>query len=69
MTLAMRDLDNHARGKAEGIEEGIEIGIERGVTKGHLEMLVKLVRTGVISVKEAADAYNVSEEEFALLIK
>ena len=50
-------------------ERGIEKGIEKGIEQGKLEMLISLVRDHVLSMKDAANRAEISEEEFIKLIE
>ena len=52
MTLAMRDEENRMKGRAEG----------------HLEMLISLVKDGLLKISDAARKAEMSEEEFKKLI-
>lgn len=46
-----------------------ERGIEKGIEQGKLEMLISLVRDHVLSMKDAANRAEISEEEFIKLIE
>ena len=50
----------HAQSRQEGREEGIEIGEERGLIKGH----ARLVKSGVITLAQAAEQLETPESEF-----
>ena len=46
-----------------------EKGIEKGIEQGKLEILISLVRDHVLSMKDAANRAEISEEEFIKLIE
>lgn len=50
-------------------ERGIKKGIEKGIEQGKLEILISLVRDHVLSMKDAANRAEISEEEFIKLIE
>ncbi|MCD8018513.1 MAG: hypothetical protein LUF92_02685 [Clostridiales bacterium] len=56
--------EGYEKGKKDGIEEGIEQGIEQGIT----EILIQLVKDGLLSVSEAARRMHVSESSFESLL-
>ena len=47
-----------------GIEQGIEKGIEQGIEQGRTGLLVDLVQTGRLNLKEAAEYLGISPEKF-----
>ncbi|MCM1222601.1 MAG: hypothetical protein NC548_49870 [Lachnospiraceae bacterium] len=56
---------SHMDGLGQSIlEEGIEQGIERGIEQGRLGMLFDLVRSNLISVRDAALQADLTEEDF-----
>jgi len=69
-----------AKGKAEGKAEGMAEGMAKGIAKGKaegivqgkaagmLEMLINLVRDGVINIKDASSRAHMSESEFSALL-
>jgi predicted transposase/invertase (TIGR01784 family) len=46
----------------EGIEKGIEKGVEQGVEKGKVEVAVNMLRMGLLTVEQIAQATGLSEE-------
>lgn len=52
----------------EGLEKGKELGLaegeKRGIEKGELQMLMKLVHNGLLSLPDAAKQANMSESAF-----
>ena len=61
MTLAMRDLENQQKGRLEGMREGR--------LEGQLDMVVRFVKTGLVSIQDAAEIYGVTEDELSVLIE
>ena len=59
------------KGEAIGIQKGEAIGIQKGeaigIQKGILEILVSLVKDGILTLAEAAGRYNVTVSEFEAL--
>ena len=51
-------------GMAEGMAKGIEKGKAEGKAEGFLEALVRLVRSGVLSIVDAAKTADLSVSEF-----
>ena len=56
-----------AEGEAIGIQKGEAIGIQKGKKEGILEILVSLVKDGILTLAEAAGRYNVTVSEFEAL--
>ena len=52
------------RGIALGEQRGIALGEQRGIALGELQMLIKLVRDGILSIQRAAEEANMSTTEF-----
>ena len=71
MSKEMMELLDEIRedSKAEGREEGREEGIEQGREEGKLSVLINLVKDKLLSVADAAKRLNMSEEQFAALVK
>ena len=84
MTLEMKYLDYQYMGMKQGIQQGMKQGLEQGRAEGHdqgwqeglkqgraekVEMLKKLVESGDIGIKAAANAYGVTEEEMEELLR
>ena len=55
-------------GLQEGLEKGIEKGIEKGQQEGELNMLVKLVKKGVLTLVEGASQAKMSTADFEALV-
>ena len=45
-------------------EDGVAAGEERGRTQGGMQMLISLVKDGLLKVEEAAKRLNMSESDF-----
>ena len=81
MTLEMKYLDYQYMGMKQGIQQGMKQGLEQGrtegrvkgrtegIAEGQLQMLTKLLDSGAISIKEAADAYGTTEENMEKLLR
>ena len=54
-----------AEGEARGRAEGIAKGRAEGIAKGFLQALSNLVKSGLISLSDAAQQAKMTEEEFA----
>ena len=63
--MDLEDKLRHERiwGVKEGIEQGLRQGLEDGRRQGY-EMLLRLVRTGAISMETAAEAAGMNEQDF-----
>ncbi len=48
----------------KGIQQGIQEGIQQGMQKGKLDMLVSLVKDGLVTAVEAAKRAGLTQEEF-----
>ena len=59
----------HKKGQKEGRKEGREEGRMKGRLEGGSEMLIKLVRSGKITVEDAADELGISPEDFERMMK
>ena len=59
MTLEMNYLDYQYKGLKQGLEQG---------RAEQIKMLKKLMESGAIGIKEAAEAYGVTEEELKHLL-
>ena len=57
------------KGIAKGREEGIRGGIKEGIKEGTVNVLISLVKDGVLSIADAAKRANMSEESFIQYIK
>ncbi|MCD8018055.1 MAG: resolvase [Clostridiales bacterium] len=66
MCTALEELKNE--GREEGREEGKKEGREDGKELGRTEVLVQLVKEGLISISEAAKKLNMSEVGFESLL-
>ena len=57
------------KGIAKGREEGIREGIKEGIKEGTVNILISLVKDGILSIADAAKRANMSEESFIQYIK
>ena len=57
------------KGIAKGREEGIREGIKEGIKEGTVNVLISLVKDGILSIADAAKRANMSEESFIQYIK
>ena len=48
--------------------EGVSQGISQGISQGKAEMLLDLVRDGMLSIEEAARRLQISEEEIEMML-
>ena len=67
MCQVMQHYENIARN--EGIKEGRIEGIKEGRKEGRLDMLISLVKNGLLKIADAASAAGISEAEFVKLMK
>ena len=71
MTLLMRDREKyeqgrkegHREGREEGRKEGREEGRTEGRTEGKLEIVVQLIRNGLLTVREGAEQLHMTEAD------
>ena len=63
MTLLMRDREKYEQGRREGHREGREEGHREGRKEGKLEMVVQLIRNGLLTVKEGAEQLRMTEAD------
>ena len=63
MTLLMRDREKYEQGRREGHREGREEGHREGRKEGKLEMVVQLIRNGLLTVKEGAEQLHMTEAD------
>ena len=56
--------EGEKRGLALGEQRGIALGEQRGIALGELQMLIKLVRDGILSIQKAAEEAGMSATEF-----
>ena len=52
-----------AQGRQEGLEQGLEQGITQGLTTGRYQSLEKLMKNTNMSITEAMNALDFSDEE------
>ncbi len=64
---AMGEAIGIQKGRAEGRAEGKLEGKAEGKKEGILEILVSLVKDGILTLAEAAGRYNVTVSEFEKL--
>ena len=57
------------RVEARGIEKGIAKGREEGIKEGTVNVLISLVKDGILSISDAAKRAGMSEERFRGYIK
>ena len=57
-------VEGEKRGLALGEQRGIALGEKRGIALGKLQMLIKLVRDGILSIQKAAEEAGMSATEF-----
>ena len=53
-----------ARGIEKGMEKGIAKGREEGIKEGTVQVLISLVKDGILSISDAAKRADMSEESF-----
>ena len=53
-----------ARGMEKGMEKGIAKGREEGIKEGTVQVLISLVKDGILSISDAAKRAGMSEERF-----
>ena len=53
-----------ARGMEKGMEKGIAKGREEGIKEGTVQVLISLVKDGILSIADAAKRAGMSEERF-----
>ena len=53
-----------ARGMEKGMEKGIAKGREEGIKEGTVQVLISLVKDGILSIADAAKRADMSEESF-----
>ena len=53
-----------ARGMEKGMEKGIAKGREEGIKEGTVNVLISLVKDGILSISDAAKRAGMSEESF-----
>ena len=53
-----------ARGMEKGMEKGIAKGREEGIKEGTVQVLISLVKDGILSISDAAKRADMSEESF-----
>ena len=53
-----------ARGMEKGMEKGIAKGREEGIKEGTVQVLISLVKDGILSISDAAKTADMSEESF-----
>ena len=56
--------EEYEDGLAEGEKRGLALGEQRGIALGELQMLIKLVRDGILSIQKAAEEAGMSTTEF-----
>ena len=56
--------DERFFGEKEGLEKGREIGRKEGREEGMVDTLISLVEKGLLSVTDAAEEAEITEEEF-----
>ncbi len=59
----------YENGLSAGIEKGIEKGREEGREEGRINMLLDIVKDGLISVADAAKKAGMSLDEFEYIMK
>ena len=69
MFLFEYDQEKHIRqekdeSREEGIKEGIKLGRAEGLELGEIQMLVKQIQKGRITMEEAAEDAGMTEENF-----
>ncbi len=57
-------LEGLQQGMQKGIQQGMQEGIQQGMQKGKLDMLVSLVKDGLVTAVEAAKRAGLTQEEF-----
>ena len=55
-------------GKTEGLELGEERGIEKGIQQGKQALLFELVKSGAITIENAAHSLEIGNEDFLKLM-
>ena len=56
--------EEYEDGLAEGEKRGLTLGEQCGIALGELQMLIKLVRDGILSIQKAAEEAGMSATEF-----
>ena len=56
------------QGRKQGLEQGREEGREEGRAQGFLEALTKMVKLGIVSLKDGAEQANLPIDQFEALV-
>ena len=65
MCITEYDEEKTLRGRyEEGFEKGFEEGFEKGFEKVRIKTLAELVKDGIITIVQAANFAQMTEEEF-----
>ena len=60
---------NMCKALEEYLEENMQKGIEKGIEKGSVQTLQKLITKGFLTIEQAAEALNISVEEWNQKVK
>ena len=61
--------EGEKKGREEGRKEGEKKGREEGEKKGKIDMLISLVRKGILDITQAASESNMSLEDFKKMVE
>ena len=67
--MAGLDLMLYKYGMKDGIRAGREEGVQQGMRQGKISAFVEMIKNNLLSINVAAKSLNMSESEFASLIK
>ena len=59
----------YEKGFTAGAQQGIQQGMQQGMQQGRTETFYDLVRLGYLSIPQASEQLNISEEEFLRKMK
>ena len=54
--------------KEEALRQGLEQGLEKGVQQGRVEIIVDLIKNGILTKEVGAEQLNISEKELNMYL-
>ena len=52
----------------QGLQQGLEQGLEQGLQQGRIEIVVDLIKNGILSKEIGAKQLNISEKELNMYL-
>ena len=68
LAINLHERDLQKRATERGLQKGLQQGLQKGLQQGKLDAYADLIKSGFISMKDAASKLGISEDELRSLV-